>query len=260
MARATIYDAAGDTDEFFYVTGQTRQVSQSDTRLVTRGKVVDGPHDGEWATLIFIGRDIGTPQAKITKISQGIEGETHFSLVLDQATRPTEILRGTYVEPIRLQGNRYDNSLEGDHMADRILGGGGADTLLGRNGGDRLDGGAGRDRLNGGNGSDQLTGGSGADTFVFSSAGQSKAGDARDVIADFAHRQDHIDLRGIDANSRSGGNDRFDFIGNDAFTGHAGELRYAKGRLSGDIDGDGHVDFQVALEDRPTLTAGDLLL
>lgn len=228
MARATIFDAAGDTDEFFYVTGQATEVSQSDTRLVTRARIVDGPHEGEWATLIFTGRNIGSPQAKITKISQGIDGDTHFSLALDQPTRPTDILSGTHVEPIRLQGNRHDNSLEGDDMADRLLGSAGNDTLLGRDGRDRLDGGTGRDVLNGGKGSDVLRGGAGADTFVFNSASHSTAS-ARDTIADFRHGEDRIDLRGVDAIARTSANDSFDFIGNDGFSGTAGNCATPRG-------------------------------
>lgn len=260
MAKATIFNAAGDTDEFFYVTGRPRPVFEGDTRLVAKARIADGPHEGEQATLVFVGTRIGTTHAKITKIIQSVDGDQHFALELDHATSPVAILRGTYVEPIRLFGNRHDNHLEGDRMADRLFGNDGNDVLLGRKGRDLLQGEAGRDRLNGGEGSDRLAGGGGADTFIFGDASHSRAGSHRDVIADFAHRTDHIDLTGIDADEGSRGNGSFDFIGRDGFSGEAGELRYANGKLSGDVDGDGSADFQIGLAHNPTLTEADLLL
>jgi hypothetical protein len=131
--------------------------------------------------------------------------------------------------------------------ADVIEGGGGGETLTGGRTSDTIRAGGGDDILIGGAGGDRLIGGGGADTFVFGSVNHSKP-KAFDTITDFKPRQgDIIDLSGIDANKTREGNQSFDFIGRDDFTGRAGELRFEKshGRtiVEGDVDGDGNADF-----------------
>jgi serralysin len=131
--------------------------------------------------------------------------------------------------------------------ADVIEGGGGGETLTGGRTSDTIRAGGGDDILIGGAGWDRLIGGGGADTFVFGSVNHSKP-KAFDTITDFKPRQgDIIDLSGIDANKTREGNQSFDFIGRDDFTGRAGELRFEKshGRtiVEGDVDGDGNADF-----------------
>jgi serralysin len=113
--------------------------------------------------------------------------------------------------------------------------GAGNDELMGNDAGNRLDGGA---------GNDLFTGNGGADTFVFNNLG------GTDRIADFARGSDKIDVRGIDA--VAGGSDQaFNFIGDGAFTNHAGELRtYVQtgvNFLAGDVNGDGVADFVINL-------------
>ena len=56
-----------------------------------------------------------------------------------------------------------------------------------------------------------------------------------------------IDLSAIDAKPSVAGNQQFTFIGSNAFYGRSGELRYADGILSGDVNGDGQTDFQIAI-------------
>ena len=65
-------------------------------------------------------------------------------------------------------------------------------------------------------------------------------------------------MRGIDAVTRKGGNQAFDFIGSAHFSGEAGELRYSSHVLQGDVNGDGRADFQIKIVG--SLTAADLLL
>jgi hypothetical protein len=86
----------------------------------------------------------------------------------------------------------------------------------------------------------------------------------RDVIRDFLIGSDVMDLRAIDADKTAAGDQAFTFIGDAAFSHHAGELRATfagNGTLvSGDMDGDGRADFQIGLDDPLTLQASDFRL
>lgn len=130
-----------------------------------------------------------------------------------------------------INGRGGADFLAGGGGDDILLGGGGNDKLLGGDGDDILDGGAGKDILVGGRGTDTLTGGAGADMFVFSSRHDSSVNNPG-VITDFSRNQgDRIDLRAIDANTKSAGDQAFKFIGTDGFHKKAGELRYEKNRV-----------------------------
>lgn len=181
-----------------------------------------------------------------------------------------------------LVGSAGDNVLHGMGGNDQMSGGGGHDILQGGSGHDRVNGDegddilrgeAGNDRIAGGLGRDKLWGGSGADIFVFKSIQDSKTGSQRDVIYDFRSGQDRIDLRGIDANERQKGNQVFSWTGTKVpflqpedgsaflaagFTGQAGQLRFAKGILMGDTDGDRRADFQIKIIG--SFSSGDVIL
>lgn len=148
--------------------------------------------------------------------------------------------------------------LNGTEKADDLTGGWTKTTINGYGGNDRLDGGAGNDILIGGKGIDKLIGGAGRDTFVFATGDTGKTNKTADLIADFNAKQDLIDLTGYDANSKKGGMQDFDFIGTDAFSKHAGELRYAKQGgdtwIQGDTNGDGKADFIIHLDGLVKLT------
>ncbi|ODT87845.1 MAG: hypothetical protein ABS78_09685 [Phenylobacterium sp. SCN 70-31] len=144
-----------------------------------------------------------------------------------------------------------------------VVGGRGADTLTGRNGNDTLIGGEGDDLFNGGQGDDVLEGGAGADTFNFAADYPFTGG--VDTILDFSTAQgDKIRLHSIDANSNTSANEAFTFIGERAFGGAAGELRYSRDGadaiVQGDIDGDGVADFSIKLIGVGTLTSADFIL
>ncbi|WP_230531281.1 M10 family metallopeptidase [Microvirga roseola] len=156
-------------------------------------------------------------------------------------------------------GSNYADSLHGNAAANKIKGRSGSDTLLGRRGNDLLDGGSGNDKLYGQSGADTLIGGSGEDIFLFKTASQSR-GSSTDTIKDFKRSADHIDLRSIDANTSAAGNQAFTFIGKAGFHGKAGELRFASGLLSGDVNGDGVADFQVRVPGLTYLSKGDFYL
>ena len=173
----------------------------------------------------------------------------------------------------RLTGGDGDDTLHGGAGDDRLSGGSGDDTLDGGddddilNGGagdDSLDGGAGDDALVGGLGNDILKGGDGADRFVFNEASDS-ASETADRVFDFnAFDGDKIDVSAIDANSWTLEDDAFAFIGDNAFSGTAGELRFADstyyGVLEGDLNGDGETDFGLGLLGVGALMAEDLIL
>ena len=86
-----------------------------------------------------------------------------------------------------------------------------------------------------------------------------------DRIKDFSHAQgDQIDLHNLDANTNAGGNQAFSWIGNAAFSGAAGQLRYNWAGnttvITGDTDGDGTADFALWLTGQIGLVAGDFVL
>jgi Ca2+-binding RTX toxin-like protein len=168
-----------------------------------------------------------------------------------------------------LTGSDRANHLLAGSGDDTVYGNGGNDILEGQNGADTLSGGAGRDflvggagddRLIGGAGYDQMSGGKGADVFVFAPGDTSTSLSKRDVIYDFSgHAGDIIDLSAIDANSTRNGDQKFKFIGSNAFTGHAGELHatYSDGDtyITGDTNGDRRLDFALHLTGHVDLTA-----
>lgn len=176
----------------------------------------------------------------------------------------------------KLYGDDGNDLLDGGDGADYLNGGDGNDKLYGQAGNDRLyggedkdtlSGGAGNDSLYGGEGSDRLDGGSGADRFVFTSIDDTPNSiPGRDKILDFDRREgDRIVLSAIDANTTKAGNQAFSFIGEKAFSGEAGELRYVNKAGStfvyGDVNGDGKADFAIQLASTSLdLTGKDFLL
>jgi Ca2+-binding RTX toxin-like protein len=162
-----------------------------------------------------------------------------------------------------LNGEVGDDTLAGGSGDDTLDGGAGDDALTGGDNDDILIGGAGNDELTGGAGTDQLIGGSGADRFVFGDAAGSPV-QAPDLVFDFnAVQGDRIDVSGIDAISGTTENDEFIFVGDDAFSGSAGELRFVQdlegGLLEGDINGDATADFTIELLGVTSLTGDDII-
>jgi|SRR4051812_32659940 len=118
-----------------------------------------------------------------------------------------------------IDGSNFGDVLIGDTNANLIRGNGGNDVIFGISGNDTLLGGQGNDVINGELGKDRLSGGSDADTFRFADLNHSGVGALnRDVITDFAHGVDDIDLETIDAKAGTLGNQAFTFIGSNTFT------------------------------------------
>ena len=132
----------------------------------------------------------------------------------------------------------------------------GNDTVIGSDSADTIFAGAGQD---------VFTGGGGADVFQFTSASYSTRL-APDRITDFAQGSDLISLSGIDANIQAAatGDQAFSWIDTGAFTGVAGQLRYAQVGgdtvIYGDNNGDKVADVQIVLTGLYTLGAGDFAL
>ena len=109
-----------------------------------------------------------------------------------------------------------------------------------------------------------LTGGGGADTFRWASASDAGTGVLADTIADLARGSDLIHLGDIDANSGTGANDAFAFIGTSAFHNVAGELRYqaegANARIQADLDGNGLADMEIIVSNHTILASTDFIL
>jgi Ca2+-binding RTX toxin-like protein len=165
-------------------------------------------------------------------------------------------------------------TLDGGFGLDKLLGGAGDDRLVGGFGADNdvLKGGGGNDTLIGMIGRDKLTGGGGADHFTLAAYYESGLTDtSRDLILDFNRSQgDRIDLLAVDADTLTLGDQKFRFIGTDAFGEAARELRYETFDLagskhdytlvSGDINGDGNADFVIELAGLFALRGTDFVL
>jgi hypothetical protein len=116
--------------------------------------------------------------------------------------------------------------------------------------------------LTGDQGRDTHFGGAGADRFDFNKLSDSPVGTGRDTIEDFSRSQgDRIDLRDIDADTMTPGDQKFTFIGDDDFTvGVAGQLRQNGNIVEGDVNGNGIADFEIRVLNVAALNAGDFLL
>lgn len=153
----------------------------------------------------------------------------------------------------------------GGSGSDLLIGNEVSNVLVGNSGLDSLFGLTGRDVLVGGRGRDWLTGGPDRDLFDFNSVRDSgKSASTRDVIWDFQHRIDDVDLRTIDARTGVSGNNAFKWIGKQDFHHVKGELRIVDRGADliayGDRNGDGRADFSIRFEDAGTLSKGDFIL
>ena len=130
----------------------------------------------------------------------------------------------------------------------------GADALQGNTENDLLIGLKGNDRMTGNRGADVLIGGSGKNTYIYDNVKDSRASKGKaDHILNFG-RKDKIDLSAVAKELR--------FIGDDRFTGTPGDVRFKKGTLELDKNGDGRADLALQLPGTNTksITASNLIL
>ncbi|MBY0483101.1 M10 family metallopeptidase C-terminal domain-containing protein [Nitrosomonas sp.] len=156
----------------------------------------------------------------------------------------------------------------GNSAANVITGNSNANILTGLGGNDTISAGGGNDTIIGGSGKDTMTDGGGNDTYDFNATSESAVGANRDICTDFTHLVDKIDLSTIDANVVTAGNQAFTFIGNVAFTGTAGEVRYFTSGsdiiIQVELDNDGNLtaDMEIQLTGAATtgINASDFIL
>jgi serralysin len=161
-------------------------------------------------------------------------------------------------------GTAAADTVTGGSLSDKFLFGlGGADTISGLAGADWLMGGAGNDKLIGGAGADRMTGGADKDIFDFNALSEmGKTAATRDVITDFAHGVDKIDLSTINPTNAT---HKFGTITKGSVFHHtAGELHFTQAGghtiVAGDVNGDAKIDFQIDLVGTKALTNIDFVL
>lgn len=258
QARAVLLDGR----DFLYTFSNHTVSGEIDTiSLVTLGRAYDSDTgdlvlDGGIITaarplITFADLDLSNPAGEtgpVHDIVAGMMGGGPSGSLAD----PGAITDAIFGEAHRVTGSSGADRYAGTKFGDVIRGMEGRDVLSGRGGDDTIAGG--RDQ-------DAMAGGGGADTFVFSSLAEVRG----DTIRDFdASDGDRIMLRAIDADTGARGNQTFSFVGEDRFSGEAGELRYTANAdrtvLMGDVDGDGSADFRLLLAQDAVLTEAGILL
>jgi Ca2+-binding RTX toxin-like protein len=156
-----------------------------------------------------------------------------------------------------INGGRGDDTIRGLDGDDRLIAWEGNDLMFGNGGRDRMNGRSGHDRLIGGIGPDVLIGGFGNDVFDFNQMADSgPSAETRDVIRDFTHLQDKIDLSDLGSLA---------FIGTAAFTA-PGQVRVVQQGpntiVEVNLSGDATPEMTIALLDvaAASLTMGDFIL
>jgi Ca2+-binding RTX toxin-like protein len=225
-----------------YFTGAALEIrafqSGSDTVVAVD---VDGDMRTDMEIALSGSVDLSAHDFLITSSAPGLTATSSFA-----ATSQTDTITGTSAANTRI----------GTAAAETINGYAGNDILNGLNGDDVIRGGAGKD---------WLAGGAGHDRFVFDTVADSRpGGSVRDMIEDFAHHQDVVDLSAIDANANTAANDAFRWVGFSNFSGAAGQLRaefvgdYTV--VQGDINGDKVADFAIGVDGLQNLRSSDFLL
>ena len=127
----------------------------------------------------------------------------------------------------------------------------GDDVLTGTAERDLLIGLAGNDQFIGAGGPDLLIGGPGANRFVYTAISDSPVG-AGDRLLGFNRASDQIDLTALPQ--------PITYIGKHTFSGQAGELRFARGTLHLDSDGDRQADLEILLPGVNRFSSANLLV
>lgn len=216
------------------------------------------------------------------KTLTGIGNAKANSITVDYSSEGNFVLKGLDGND-SIRGNDGDDKLYGGAGNDTLDGGSrGKDLILGGAGDDHIYGGHGNTTLRGGAGNDviwsyfgdgsTISGGSETDRFIF---GDAVGAVEKAVITDYVAGLEKIDLRPVDADIFEDDidfpvDDKFNFIGTDAFHSSTGELRYSlidkagtvddRTVIEGDTNGDGDADIVIELIGLKALKASDFLL
>lgn len=183
----------------------------------------------------------------------------------------------TLVSIENVTGTNSDDSLVGDLGAnliqgadgrDFVDGSGGNDTLFGNGGNDVLKGNVGSDVLAGSTGADTLTGdipgGKEADTFRYFNTADSGVGlGHRDVVTDFQHGVDKLDLHSVDAKAGTSGDQAFTFVGGAGFSAEGQARAFFEGDhtvVQLNTGGANGAESEIQLAGHVTVSAGDFVL
>ena len=197
---------------------------------------IGGPDFGDFdlATWNSVMNSFRTANANSIAADQQFLGQAPVTGIFTSEYQNVAIAYGTIIE--NAIGGSARDLIHGNAVDNVLSGLGGADVIRGFEGNDTLIGGA---------GGDTLTGGAGHDTFVFD-----QLSDLGNTITDFS-LDDVLDFGQLNID--------LSFVGDAAFSGAAGELRYAGGVLSGDFNGDLVADFSVTLTGAPQIHPDQLL-
>lgn len=103
-----------------------------------------------------------------------------------------------------IAGGGGNDTVNGNLGNDTVGGGDGNDSLRGGQGNDSIEGGVGDDYLSGDKGLDTLAGGAGADAFHLGNGEAGIVSGATDLIVDFTHGVDHLQLGFLPSHLRVG--------------------------------------------------------
>ncbi len=224
----------------FNYTGSANGLTNDGTVTVDRAQSGESTLDGTGLGDVLIGRDgngstingnegndvlIGGNQGDILNggtgndlMAGGAGSDTYIvdsigDQIIENANEGTDTVQASITFSLAAIANVENLTLTGSA---NINGTGNSldNIIVGNTGNNSLDGGAGNDTITGAAGKDIMTGGAGSNTFVFTATGDSANTSANaDVITDFVHGKDFIDLTAIDANTSNGGNQAFTFNG-----------------------------------------------
>lgn len=245
--------------------------------IVGRGLQVDAWNDVVAGTITGLFQGVGVSaddiydQVYVTGLS--LSGSEYYRAISTISTQDDQaMIRKAFAGNDRFDLGNYADRAQGHGGNDVMYGNGGNDTLEGGAGNDLIIGGSGNDRIWGGSGIDRQAGGRGYDVFIFRSTAElGRTSTTTDVIADFTHGVDRIDLSGIDAMQSVSGDQAFVFIGSRAIsTSSRGEVSYQQYDRAGtandmtlvriDTDGDRDAEAVIRLTGLHTLSASDFIL
>ena len=205
-----------------------------------------------------IGDDVYYVDSTADRISEAVNAgrDTVYAVSTRTLSVNVEILAFLGNAAVTGTGNDIDNE---------IYAGGGAAKLYGKAGADYVVGGAANDSIAGGADGDYMFGQGGTDRFIFTAFAEFGT-TTLDAIGDFSHAElDRIDLRNIDPDGVTAGDQKFSFVGTAAFTVDARfqvrcDTAFGNTTVQIDADHDTLADYSLILYGVTALVTADFFL